>query len=61
MEQVWAGIVVLAITAATFWYCLPRNGKMHRLVGTELEPYVAVALVCGVALGGSLILSWTLE
>jgi hypothetical protein len=60
MEQLWTGVAVLVITAATLWYCLPRNGKPHRLVGTELEPYVPVALVCGVALGGSLILSWTL-
>jgi hypothetical protein len=61
MEQLWSGIAVLVVTAATFWYCLPRNGKMHRFVGTEFEPYVAVALVCGVAMGGSMILSWTFD
>ena len=31
------GFVVFAITGVMFWYCLPRDGKYHRFVGTELE------------------------
>lgn len=41
------GLVVFAITAGLFVYCLPRGGKMHRFVGTEFEPYVAVAFTAG--------------
>jgi hypothetical protein len=52
-----AGAGVLFVTAAVFWACLPRGGKMHRWVGTEFEPYVAVAICSGVALGFSLVLS----
>ena len=56
-----AGIVVFAITAALFVYCLPRDGKTHRFVGTEYEPYVAVAFTAGVALGFTAILSAILD
>lgn len=52
-----AGIAVLAVTLATFTYCLPRGGRTHRYVGTELEPYVAVAFCGGFALGFTMILS----
>lgn len=51
------GLVVFAITAGLFVYCLPRGGKMHRFVGTEFEPYVAVAFTAGVALSFTMILS----
>ena len=51
------GIAVLLLTGGLFWYCLPRGGKTHRFVGTELEPYVAVAFCAGVALGCSMIVS----
>ena len=51
------GIAVLLLTGVLFWYCLPRGGKTHRFVGTELEPYVAVAFCAGVALGCSMIAS----
>lgn len=40
-----AGIVVLALTLATFWHLLPRRGRLHPVVGTEWEPYVATAVV----------------
>ena len=55
------GIVAFVITASLFWYCLPRGGKMHRFVGTELEPYVAVAFCSGFALSFTLILSSVLD
>ena len=51
------GIAVLAVTVLVFVACLPRGGKRHRFVETELEPYVAVAICAGVALGFSMILS----
>jgi len=52
-----AGFIVFAITAVVFWYCLPRNGRYHRFVGTELEPYVGVAFCAAIALSFTMILS----
>jgi len=57
MHLAWTGVLVLIVTGAVFALCLPRNGKTHRLVGTEFEPYVAVALVAGIALGFSMVFS----
>jgi hypothetical protein len=55
------GIVAFIITAGLFWYCLPRGGQMHRFVGTELEPYIAVAFCSGFALAFTLILTAVLD
>ena len=52
-----AGFIVFAITVLVFWYCLPRNGRYHRFVGTELEPYVGVAFCAAIALSFTMILS----
>lgn len=57
MTLLIAGIVVLIVTVGCFLFSLPRGGKMHRFVGTELEPYVAVAFTAGVALSFTLTLS----
>ena len=57
MLQLAAGIGVFIATAIVFWYCLPRGGKLHRLVDTEFEPYVGVAFCSAVALGLTMILS----
>jgi hypothetical protein len=57
MLQLLAGIAVFAVTAAVFWYCLPRGGRTHRFVGTELEPYVGVAFCSAVALAVTMVLS----
>jgi hypothetical protein len=51
------GILVLLLTAVVFFSCLPRGGKRHRFVDTEFEPYVAVGICAGVALGFSMALS----
>ena len=61
MALLLIGIVVLIFTAGVFWFCLPRGGRLHRFIGTELEPYVAVAICSGVALGFCLVLSGILE
>ncbi len=57
MTLLISGLVVLVLTAVLFWFCLPRNGKYHRFVGTEVEPYVAVAFTAAVALSFTLTLS----
>ena len=55
------GGVVLLSALGIFLYCLPRGGKTHRLVGTEFEPYVAVAIVAGLAVSFVLMLSGVIE
>ena len=57
MVSLIAGLVVMAVTVAAFIAMMPRHGKMHRFVGTELEAYVGVAFCSAVALGFTLILS----
>ena len=57
MINLLAGTVVFVATAIVFWYCLPRDGKMHRFVGTELEPYVGVAFCAAIALSVTMFLS----
>jgi hypothetical protein len=56
-----AGAVILATTSTVFWYCLPRDGKMHRFVGTEWEPYIGVTFCSGIALGFTMVLSGILD
>jgi len=55
------GLAVFAVTGILFWRCLPRDGTMHRFVGTEWEPYVSVAFTSGAALGFTMILSGVLD
>jgi hypothetical protein len=45
-----AGTVELVKPLHGQWPSLPRGGKTHRFVGTELEPYIAVAFCAAVAL-----------
>ncbi len=52
-----AGVIALAITAGLFWRAMPAGGKVHRYVGTELEPYTALFFTTGVAISFTLLLS----
>lgn len=61
MNLLALGVIVLLIGVGLFWYCLPRNGKTHRFVGTELEPYVAVGFCAAAALSLTLIFSGVIE
>ncbi len=61
MALIVSGVVVLAATIFVFIFMMPRGGKVHRLVGTEWEPYVAVAFTAAVALGFTLTLSGVLK
>jgi hypothetical protein len=55
------GFICLALTVLLFVALLPRGGRVHRFVGTELEPYVAVLLTSLVALSFTMILSGILQ
>lgn len=56
-----SGIAVFLTTCLIFWSALPRNGRKYRFADTAWEPYVAVGLTFGVALGFALILSGVFE
>ena len=43
MQIMLAGFATLVLTVVLFVLLLPRHGKTHRFVDTELEPYIAVA------------------
>ena len=60
MDLVLAGLAVLALTGVAFVMLLPRGGRRHRFVETELEPYIAVALTGMIALAFTLLLSGVL-
>jgi len=55
------GFVILVATIVLFIGVLPRNGKVHRLVGTEWEPYFAILFVGGAALGIGMMALWAVE
>jgi hypothetical protein len=61
MGSLIGGVIVFVLTAIMFWYCLPRDGKLHRFVDTEWEPYVGVAFCSAVALGLTMMLSGVLN
>jgi hypothetical protein len=61
MVTLLAGVAVFFITGGAFWALLPRGGKTHRFVGTELEPYIGVGICAGVALAFTMVLSGTLS
>ncbi len=61
MQTMLAGLATLALTIVLFVMLLPRHGKTHRFVETELEPYIAVGLTSLVALSFSMILSGVLS
>lgn len=50
MPVLMGGVAVCAATPGIFAYGLPRSGRPHRYVGTEPEPYIAVAFRAGFAM-----------
>ena len=52
-----SGIVILFAAAFAVWGLRPRGDKYHRFVGTELEPYVGLAVTAAVALGFTMTVS----
>jgi hypothetical protein len=61
MEKMIAGLLLLVVGMALFLYMLPRGGQTHRFVGTELEPYVAVAFTAAAAVSFTLFLSGAID
>jgi hypothetical protein len=61
MQKMIAGLVLLGLGGALFWYMLPRGGRRHRFVETELEPYIGVAFTAAVAVAFTLMLSGAID
>jgi hypothetical protein len=55
------GFGIFLATLLLFWRVLPRNGKVHRIVGTQWEPYLAILFVGGVGLGLGLVTLWLIQ
>jgi hypothetical protein len=51
----------MIVTVLVFWTCLPRDGKRHRFVETEWEPYIAVAFCSAFALSFTMMLSGLID
>ena len=54
------GAGVFGLTVLLFWQILPRNGKVHPLIGTQWEPYVALLFVAGFGAGVGMIVVWAI-
>jgi hypothetical protein len=57
MNLLILGIVVLIAALGLLVALMPRGGRTHRFVETEIEPYVAVAITAMLALAFTLMLS----
>jgi hypothetical protein len=55
------GLGIFCVTAFLFWRTLPRNGKVHPLVGTQWEPYFVILFLSGAAIGVGLIIVWAVD
>lgn len=55
------GVGIFIISLVVFGYILPRNGKPHRIVGTQFEPYAAIAVVGSAAFGLGLVVVWIVD
>lgn len=55
------GAGIFGLTAFLFWRVLPRDGRIHPLVGTQWEPYFAILFVGGAALGVGMVAAWMVD
>jgi hypothetical protein len=55
------GAVILAASLAIYVYSLPRGGRTARFVGSPLEGYIVVGLVCLLGLGLLLTITGSVE
>lgn len=60
MEALIGGFIFL-LTALMFWRILPRNGKVHPLVGTRWEPSLAILFVGGFGAGFGMLVVWAVS
>jgi len=52
------GLLITGVSGGTFWYLLPKNGEVHRLVTMPfLDQLLPVTLVSGLAIGITMLIS----
>lgn len=52
------GFLITGVSAWAFWYLLPKNGEVHRLMTMPfLDQFLPVSLVSGLALGITMFIS----
>jgi hypothetical protein len=52
-----SGVALVLLSAAAFFYSLPRGGKLARFVGSQWEGYIVVAMIAGLGVGVMLVIS----
>lgn len=57
MTTLMLGSALFLAGAGLFWQALPRHGGVRWFVGTQWEPYVAVAITSVAGLGFTFVLS----
>jgi len=57
MTTLLVGSALFLAGALLFWQALPRHGAVRWFVGTQWEPYVAVAITSVAGLGFTFVLS----
>ena len=56
-----SGIALMALTAASFVYSLPRGGRTAPFVGTQWEGYAVVLMIAAFGVGAMLVFSGTVQ
>lgn len=52
------GLLIAGVSVWSFWYLLPKNGQVHRLMTMPyLDQYLPASLICGLALGIGIFIS----
>ena len=55
------GACILVASVMLFWRLLPRDGKVHRVVGTLWEPYLVITFLIGTIFGLGFIVVWAAQ
>jgi hypothetical protein len=55
LMQAIIGLLIILVAGLLFWRLLPRNGKLHAVCDTWMEPYAIVAVMCAASIGFGLI------
>ena len=55
MPNLLLDAAIFGATVFVFWSALPKDGKVRPWITPRIEPYVAVGLIAGAAVGAFLI------
>jgi len=57
MTPLIAGVVLVLLSMAAFFYSLPRGGKLAPFVGGPWEGYIVVAMIACLGVGAMLVIT----